>query len=121
MPLPLHSSSTTDWRCTCPSGRDVEAAQCSHGGGDRHQAGFHVPGTAAVKPVSLATRLERRARPQLLGTLYELIKPGQPAPFNSYPYIALGVLVVAAVYGAYLNARDRTLGDRIGSVIADAD
>ncbi len=53
--------------------------------------------------------------------LYELVKPGQPAPFSSYPYIALGVLVVAALYGAFLNARDRTLGERIGSVIADAE
>lgn len=53
--------------------------------------------------------------------LYELVKPGQPAPFNSYPYIALGVLVVAGVYGAYLNTRDRSLGERIGSVIADAE
>ncbi|MDQ6835893.1 MAG: APC family permease [Actinomycetota bacterium] len=53
--------------------------------------------------------------------LYELIKPGQPAPFSHYPLIALGVVVVAAVYGAIVYARDRTLGERVGSVVADAD
>jgi len=53
--------------------------------------------------------------------LYELIKPGQPAPFDRYPYVALGVLVLAALYGSYLNARDKSLGERIGSVIADAE
>ncbi len=53
--------------------------------------------------------------------LYELVKPGQPHPFDRYPYVALAVVVVAAAYAAYLNARDRTLGARIGSVVADAD
>ncbi len=53
--------------------------------------------------------------------LYELVKPGQPHPFDRYPYVALGVLAVAAVYAAVLNRRDRTLGARIGSVVADAD
>ncbi|MGI8558756.1 MAG: APC family permease [Solirubrobacteraceae bacterium] len=53
--------------------------------------------------------------------LYELVKPGQPHPFDRYPYIALGVLAVAALYGTILNRRDRTLGERIGSVVADAE
>ncbi|MBV9048103.1 MAG: APC family permease [Solirubrobacterales bacterium] len=53
--------------------------------------------------------------------LYELIKPGQPAPFSRYPFIALAILVVAAGYAAYLNHHDRTLGQRIGSVVADAE
>ena len=53
--------------------------------------------------------------------LYELVKPGQPHPFDRYPYVALGVVVLAALYGVYLNARDSTLGERIGSVIADAE
>ncbi len=53
--------------------------------------------------------------------LYELVKPGQPHPFDRYPYIALGVLLVAAGYAAVLNRRDRTLGERIGSVVADAE
>jgi amino acid transporter len=53
--------------------------------------------------------------------LYELIKPGQPAPFNHYPLIAAGVVVVALIYGGIMYARDRTLGERVGSVVADAD
>jgi amino acid transporter len=35
--------------------------------------------------------------------LYELIKPGQPAPFDHCPLIALVIVVVAAVYAAHLN------------------
>lgn len=53
--------------------------------------------------------------------LYELIKPGQPAPFDHYPLIALVILVIGALYAAYLNHHDRTLGERIGSVVADAE
>ncbi len=53
--------------------------------------------------------------------LYELIKPGQPAPFSHYPLIALGVLILAAVYGAVVYLRDRSIGERVGSIVADAD
>jgi amino acid transporter len=53
--------------------------------------------------------------------LYELVKPGQPKPFSEYPLIALGVIVVAGIWAAIVNARDRTLGERVGSIVADAD
>ncbi len=53
--------------------------------------------------------------------LYELVKPGQPAPFDRYPWIALGVLLVALVWAAVMYSRDRTLGERVGSIVADAD
>jgi amino acid transporter len=53
--------------------------------------------------------------------LYQLVKPGQPAPFDKYPLIALGVLLVALVYAAIVYGRDRTLGERVGSIVADAD
>jgi amino acid transporter len=53
--------------------------------------------------------------------LYELVKPGQPAPFNRYPLIAAGVVVVALIWGAVAFGRDRTLGERVGSIVADAD
>jgi hypothetical protein len=53
--------------------------------------------------------------------LYELVKPGQPAPFNHYPLIAFGVLVVALIYGAIVYRRDPSLGQRVGSIVADAD
>jgi amino acid transporter len=53
--------------------------------------------------------------------LYELIKPGQPAPFDRYPAIAAGVIVAALIWGAIVYARDRTIGERVGSIVADAD
>ena len=53
--------------------------------------------------------------------LYELVKPGQPAPFNRYPLIAAGVVVAALIWGAIAYGRDRTLGERVGSIVADAD
>ncbi|MCQ4081410.1 APC family permease [Streptomyces sp. RB6PN25] len=53
--------------------------------------------------------------------LYQLVKPGQPAPFNSFPLISAAVIVVAVVYALILNARDRTLGERVGSIVADLD
>ena len=53
--------------------------------------------------------------------LYELVKPGQPHPFDTYPYISLAIIVVAVVYALILNARDRTLATRIGSIVADLD
>jgi amino acid transporter len=53
--------------------------------------------------------------------LYELVKPGQPAPFNSYVWIALGIVVVALVWGAFVYSRDRTIGERVGSIVADAE
>jgi amino acid transporter len=53
--------------------------------------------------------------------LYELVKPGQPAPFNSYVWIALGIVVVALLWGAFVYSRDRTIGERVGSIVADAE
>jgi amino acid transporter len=53
--------------------------------------------------------------------LYELVKPGQPAPFNSYVWIALGIVVVALVWGAIVFSRDPALGERVGSIVADAE
>jgi amino acid transporter len=53
--------------------------------------------------------------------LYELVKPGQPVPFDKYRWIALGVLVVALLYGAFVHSRDPALGERVGSIVADAD
>ncbi|MBV9801650.1 MAG: APC family permease [Solirubrobacterales bacterium] len=53
--------------------------------------------------------------------LYELVKPGQPAPFNIYVWIALGILVVALLWGAIVYRRDPGLGERVGSIVADAE
>ena len=51
--------------------------------------------------------------------VYYLCKPGQPAPYDWFPYLALGIVVVAAIYGYMLNRRDPSLGDRAGSIVAD--
>ena len=51
--------------------------------------------------------------------VYYLVKPGQPAPYDWFPYAALAIVVVAAVYGFVLNRRDPGLKDRVGSIIAD--
>src|SRR5665213_471573 len=55
----------------------------------------------------------------ILVPLYYLAKPGQPTPFNWYPYMALGVLVLAFIYATVLVKRDPGIGDRVGSIIAD--
>ena len=53
--------------------------------------------------------------------LYELIKPGQPAPFDYFPYIALGVVALAIIYAVVLNSRHPGLASRVGSIVADAN
>jgi amino acid transporter len=51
--------------------------------------------------------------------VYYLCKPGQPAPYNWFPYAALAIVVLSVGYGFILNRRDPTLGDRAGSIVAD--
>jgi hypothetical protein len=51
--------------------------------------------------------------------LYYLAKPGQPTPYDWFPYAALIVVVVAAVYAFFLNRRDPELAGRVGSLVAD--
>jgi amino acid transporter len=51
--------------------------------------------------------------------VYYLVKPGQPAPYDWFPYAALAMVVVAVVYGYVLNRRDPELGGRAGSIVAD--
>jgi amino acid transporter len=63
----------------------------------------------------------------LLGTvlmlfpLYGLVEPGQSYPFNIYPYLALGLLVLSIIYGAILAKRNPNLVQRIGSYVADEE
>lgn len=100
-------------------------------------------GTILILLVYLASNIAlplyyRRYRPQefrvvrhlvlpALGTLailvplYYLAKPGQPAPYNWFPYAALAALLAAVGYAALLVRRDPTLAERVGSVVADAD
>ena len=51
--------------------------------------------------------------------VYYLVKPGQAAPYDWFPYAALGVIVVSVVYAVVLSRRDPGLGDRVGSIVAD--
>jgi hypothetical protein len=51
--------------------------------------------------------------------VYYLCKPPQPQPFDWFPYAALGIVVVSVIYSIVLNQRDPTLGDRVGSIVAD--
>ncbi len=57
----------------------------------------------------------------MLFPLYGLVEPGQPYPFNIYPYLSLGLLVVSLIYGAILAKRDPDLVQRIGSYVADEE
>ena len=53
--------------------------------------------------------------------LYSLVQPGQAEPFNFFPWIALGIIVLAFIYAIILSRRDPTLGDRVGSIVADRE
>jgi amino acid transporter len=51
--------------------------------------------------------------------VYYLCKPGQPDPYDWFPYAALGVVVLSIIYATWLVRRDPGIGDRVGSIIAD--
>jgi amino acid transporter len=57
----------------------------------------------------------------MLFPLWGLVQPGQPYPFNLYPYLTLGLFVLSLVYGAILAKRDPELVQRIGSYVADEE
>ncbi len=51
--------------------------------------------------------------------MYYLVKPGQTAPLNWFPYAALGVIVVSVGYAVWAEPPGPGLGDRVGSIVAD--
>jgi amino acid transporter len=53
--------------------------------------------------------------------LWGLVQPNQPAPFNLFPWISLAVIVLSIIYAFILSQRDPTLGDRVGSIVADRE
>jgi hypothetical protein len=55
----------------------------------------------------------------MLFPLWGLVQPGQPWPFNIFPWIALGALGVSAVYGIVIARLSPGLADRIGIYVAD--
>jgi amino acid transporter len=51
--------------------------------------------------------------------VYYLCKPGQSAPYDWFPYAALAGVVIAVIYSVALVRRDPSIGDRVGSIVAD--
>jgi len=51
--------------------------------------------------------------------IYYLFKPGQPDPYDWFPWVGLGLIAAFIVYSIWLVRRDPGLGDRVGSIIAD--
>jgi len=57
----------------------------------------------------------------MLFPLYGLVEPGQPYPFNLYPYWALGLLILSVAYGVVLSGAAPDLVQRLGSYVADEE
>lgn len=55
----------------------------------------------------------------MLMPLWGLVEPGQPKPFNLFPYVAIVVLVVSLIYGLILTRKNPQLALSIGSFVAD--
>jgi amino acid transporter len=51
--------------------------------------------------------------------MYYLVKPGQAAPLDWFPYAALAIIVLSIGYALWLVRRDPGVGDRVGSIVAD--
>jgi amino acid transporter len=51
--------------------------------------------------------------------IYYLFKPPQPQPYDWFPWVAVGLLVVFILYSIWLVRRDPGLADRVGSIVAD--
>ncbi|MHB8457656.1 MAG: APC family permease, partial [Acidimicrobiales bacterium] len=73
-------------------------------------SGFHLVKHGVIPILGAAS---------IIVPLYYLSKPGQPSPYNWYPYAALIVLCLAIVYAVVLTRRDPSLADRVGSIVAD--
>jgi amino acid transporter len=55
----------------------------------------------------------------MLFPLWGLVQPGQVWPFNVFPWIALGVLVLSIIYGVVIARLSPGLAHRIGAYVAD--
>ncbi len=51
--------------------------------------------------------------------IYYLCKPPLAPPYSWYPWMALGAVILAVIYASVLVKRDSTVGDRVGSLVAD--
>jgi amino acid transporter len=55
----------------------------------------------------------------ILVPIYYLCKPPLTAPYSWYPYMALGVVIIAIIYASVLVSRDPGISERVGSIVAD--
>jgi len=55
----------------------------------------------------------------LILPLWGLVKPGQPYPFNIFPYIVLAFLVISLIFAIIRSRQMPDLGSRVGSIVAD--
>jgi amino acid transporter len=55
----------------------------------------------------------------MLFPLWGLVQPGQAWPFNIFPWISLGVLVLSIIYGVVIARLSPGLAHRIGAYVAD--
>ncbi|HUW65821.1 MAG TPA: APC family permease [Spirochaetia bacterium] len=55
----------------------------------------------------------------MLLPLWGLVQPGQPAPFNVFPYIILIYLLIIVVYASIATRLNPEMGRLVGSVVAD--
>jgi amino acid transporter len=52
--------------------------------------------------------------------IYYLFRPSPPTqPYDWFPWVAVGLVVVSILYSIWLVRRDPGLGDRVGSIVAD--
>jgi len=52
--------------------------------------------------------------------IYYLFNPSPPIqPYDWFPWVGLGLIVVSIIYAIWLVRRDPNLGDRVGSIVAD--
>lgn len=57
----------------------------------------------------------------MLFPLWGLVQPGQPYPFNLYPKLAIGLLILSVIYGIILSRKNPHLAQTLGSYVADEE
>jgi len=55
----------------------------------------------------------------MLWSFWSLVAPGQPAPFNAFPYIVLALVVLSLGYSVWLGRKDRTVLDVASQTLAE--
>lgn len=55
----------------------------------------------------------------MVWSLWSLVAPGQPAPFNYFPYIVLALIVLSLAYSMWLGRKDRSVLDVASQTLAE--